>query len=189
MVPSRWYTYRAHASCKAYRVFQKRVTILITCHSDKYWPKRLCILWTGCSQHLSLINKNSSRTLQRFSQLRRDPHLTAKKKRRRRGLWCLKMTDYRAESMVFACLRPVLVYLRWSYERWKLRQWSRKGSHASKWGCTGMDHEIPCHIRHGIDKIVVFRPFSYQTKTSRISPLVRNPLLRRTSRIFVNSNA
>ena len=45
----------------------------------------------------------------------------------------------------------MLVWHRWSHGWMKFCQWSRKGSHAWKWGCTGKDHEIPCHTRQRVD--------------------------------------
>ena len=75
-------------------------------------------------------------------------------KRRRRGLSCLKMADSRAPSMVFGCLRPMLVCRCLSYECWQLCPWSRKDSHSSKWRWTEKDHKIPCHTRLRFDEIL-----------------------------------
>ena len=68
-------------------------------------------------------------------------------------------------SMVSGCVQPMLVYRRWSYVCWVFCQWFRKGPHSSKWGCTGINHEITRYIRREVNEIIATVSFGNQNKT------------------------
>ena len=85
------------------------------------------------------------------------------------------MADSRAPSMVFGCLRPMLVCRRSSYECWELCPWSRKGSHSSKWRCSGKDHVIPCHTRLRFDGIMATVCSCTKIRQVWLSSLARKP--------------
>ena len=129
------------------------------------------MLWTCCPQHLSILfGKNSSQTLQWFSRQRRKSKLHYFGTRTNCSQNFAESEASVAWSLViFHCassFRGMWAFSRTRVECWELCQWSRNGSQSWKWGCTGKDHEIPCHSRCRVDGIVATVSFSAnQNKT------------------------
>ena len=142
----------------------------------------LLLGYVGFFLHYEVIPRALYLTPQEIST--QHPHLQLTKKRRRRGLSCLKMADSRAPSMVFWYLQPTLVCRRPSYECWELYSWSRKGSHASKWRYTGKEHEIPCHARLRFDGILATVCSCTRIRQFWLSSLAKEKTLERLAWIF-----
>ena len=68
------------------------------------------------------------------------------------------------------------------YERWELRQRSRKrSSQSSNRGCAWKGQEVPCHPRRRVDEIVATQSRQCaKIRQFRLSPLERKPLQRLT---------
>ena len=109
------------------------------------------------------------------------PHLTAHRKAPMKGLIGPGNGGFPCTVDGFGYPRPMLFCRRSSYE---CCQWSRKCSHSSKWGCTGIDHEIPCHTRSRVDEIVAIVCSFTEIRRFRLPPPVTKTLQRLTS-IFV----
>ena len=110
------------------------------------------------------------------------PHLTANEKAQTKrfvivpenvGFPC-GIDDPRV-SAAAACLPSVILrVLGTMLFCWELFQWFGKGSHFSKWGCTGIDHEIPCHSRRRVDEIVATVCSRIKIRRFLLLPLVEN---------------
>ena len=90
--------------------------------NSQMWTPHLHLMWSLARSPFLLRSSFRSSIPNFITNVHQHQHLTTDEKRRRRGLYHLKMADSRAASMVFGCLRLMLVCRCWSYECLELCQ-------------------------------------------------------------------